>query len=303
MTARSSVVPSDRGRHRDWRAGRRVRGHGRVRRGRERRRLRGGVGRWRCGGVHRQRRSEAPAGRWASAASAVAGAPSIKAAAPIEAMALRRCMRLTLNLPLPPVRRVPNAPLHATAYVSMPGRTIRLFVVRFNRSGAAMPPPPPADRSARTRPARSRRPVSAPAIGPRRRPPPPITACRPTWSRCAAHLTSARGRQRGSGRRQYELEVAICWANDTIADRGRRGRPSPAPAERAPAAPRLEPCAGGAISVAFQPVADSVSDHAPDGTDPETTPPTWIANRTGAGRWRRPSTRKLTALTRPRCRR
>ena len=50
---------------------------------------------------------------WAlgEAASAVVGAPSIKATAPIETMALRPCMRLTLNLPLPPVRRVPNAPL------------------------------------------------------------------------------------------------------------------------------------------------------------------------------------------------
>ena len=56
------------------------------------------------------------------AASAVVGPPSIKATAPIETMALRPCMRLTLNLPLPPgPPRPERSALYATAYVSIPG--------------------------------------------------------------------------------------------------------------------------------------------------------------------------------------
>ena len=66
----------------------------------------------------------------------------------------------------------------------------------------------------------------------------------------------------GSGRRRTELEVAICWANDTTPTGGAEAA-EPGASGTGTRGARLEPCAGGAISVAIQPVADSVSDHAP----------------------------------------
>ena len=69
-------------------------------------------------------------------------------------------------------------------------------------------------------------------------------------------------------------DVATWWTTDTVPAVGGNGDRDP---EDSPGR------AGDAASVTLQPAVESDSDHAPDETDPETTPPTWIAELAGVG--------------------